>query len=148
VFIAQAVFEEFFSDDDISTMLNSVGYNKVPVKKIPYDIAEAMKIFEDLIDTHFSFASKRYYINELTGAFILYGVESNKDSIFVYAINVFYGNIHAVERIREFFSENEFFFEREMEGGYMYATNEDATEDFGFVAIYSNEVVIFGYFEP
>ena len=145
LFIARAVLEEFYADDDIAADLQAAGYRKVSPSELPSEIADPMQGMVNYIDENFGDAAKRYYINESTGAVLLYGVEHSDEAVFLYAVNFFSGNENAVERIRELFTKNELNFDYESDGQYVYSDGDDAG---GLVALLANGIVIFAYFEP
>lgn len=145
VFIVQAVLEEFYADEDIATDLQTAGYRKVSPSELPSDIAVPMQGLVNYIDENFGDADKRYYLNEATGAVLLYGVEDSEDALFLYAVNFFGGNEHAVTRIRELFEKNELNFDYESDGQYVYSDGDDAG---GLVALLASGIVMFAYFEP
>jgi len=145
LFIARAVLEEFYTDDDIEAYLQTAGYRQISPSDLPSDIAVPMQSLVSYIDENFGDAAKRYYVNESTGAILLYGVEHGDDALFLYAVNFFNGNENAVERIRELFTKNGLNFDYESDGQYFYSDGEDAG---GFVGLLANGIIMFAYFEP
>lgn len=145
LFIARAALEEFYVDKDIAENLQAAGYRKVSPSDLPSDIAVPMRGLVNYIDENFGDAAKRYYINESTGAVLLYGVEHSDDAVFLYAVNFFNGNENTVERIRELFTKNDLNFDYESDGQYFYSDSDNAG---GLVGLLANGIIMFAYFEP
>jgi hypothetical protein len=143
VFIAEAVFNDFFVEGDIVTIMEQAGYTTTSPSELPEEIGVPTKKLTDYLDQYIEDVKKLYYINESNGSIMVCAV-TRKSGYFVYAVNFFDGNNYAVDRIKDIFIENELTFDHEENGQYIYTDGEDAG---GLVAIMDNGVVMFGYFE-
>ena len=143
VFVAEAVFNDFFVEGDIVSMMRQAGYSSTSLSQLPEEIGTPTRNLTDYLDQYVEDVKKLYYINENDGSVLICAV-TRDGGYFTYAVNFFFGNNYAVDRIRQIFSENELVFDHEENGQYIYADGEDSG---GLVGIMDNGVVMFGYFE-
>lgn len=143
VFLAESVFDDFFVEGDIVTKMQESGYRSTSLSELPDEISVPAKNLTNYLDQYVGDVKKLFYINESDASILICGV-SRKGGYFTYAVNFFFGNAHAVERIREIFAENELTFDHEENGQYIYVDGEDGG---GIVSILDNGYVFFGYFE-
>jgi hypothetical protein len=145
VFMAEAVFDDFFVEGDIVNMMRKTGYTSTSLSKLPVEIGTSIWTITNNLDQYVEDVKKLYYINEYDGSVLICGV-TREDGYFVYAINFFLGNSYAVDRIMKLFSEYDMIFDRIENGQYIYV-DIDGEDIAGSVGITDNGIVTFMYFE-
>jgi len=143
VFIAHAVLEEFYENDDITELLQSSGYTSASFSSMPSEISVPMKKMTNYINENIGKTKNYLYVNEVSASFLVYGLDD--DGVFVFAVNYFPGNENAVTRIREMLETSGLSLDNTDNGQYFYSEGEEAG---GIVGILDDGLVMFAYFEP
>ena len=140
VFLAKALIEEFYFNENIAYFLKETGFTKISSADLPKQMNEQLIKMTNLIGNNTNISHKYYYYNTVNQSFLVYGVD--EEDVLVYGLNFFNRDQEAINKIKNYLDSNNIIYIKK-EGLLSFYAYEES--ELCILGLQSDGMVIFAY---